>query len=174
MADQFIAEIRLFPFNFAPTGWAMCLGQLVSISQYTALFSLLGTNFGGNGTSTFALPNLQGTSPMHWGNGAGLSSYYLGEVAGSATVTLTLGQMPLHNHLIMVGEGGSPTNAPSTATYLGQADAARWYLPSGTPNVTLAANAIGFAGGSQPHPNQQPYQTLNFCIALSGTYPPRS
>jgi microcystin-dependent protein len=175
MSDQYLGEIRTFGFNFAPVGWALCNGQLLAISQNAALFSLIGTYFGGNGTSNFALPNLQGNAPMQWGNGTGLSNYVLGQPAGTTTVTITVPQMPNHSHAIQVGEAGTPTNIPSPTTWLGEASPAKFYLPAadGPPNVPLSQNAIGTAGGSQPHNNTQPYLTINFCIALTGAFPPR-
>jgi microcystin-dependent protein len=173
MSDQYLGEIRAFGFNFAPVGWAQCNGQLLAISQFTALFSLLGTNYGGNGTSTFGLPNLQGNVPMHWGQGTGLSQYFIGQTAGSATETLITSQMPMHNHALQAATG-TKTNAPSPTTWLGEADPAKIYIATGTPNVQLAQNAIGPAGSGQSHENRQPYETLNFCIAMSGVFPPRS
>src|SRR5471032_736702 len=110
MSSPFLAEIRPFAFNFAPRGWVQCDGQLLAISQFTAVFALLGTNFGGNGTSNFGLPNLQGATPMHWGNGAGLTSRVIGETGGTSTVTLAQAEMPQHNHTFQVGEGGTVTN----------------------------------------------------------------
>jgi microcystin-dependent protein len=175
MSDQYVGEIRAFGFNFAPYGWAWCNGQLLSIQQYTALFSLLGTYFGGNGTSNFQLPNLQGTVPMHWGNGSGLSPYVLGETVGSTTMTLSQGQMWAHSHAIQVAEAQSAiqsTAIPSSSAWLGLSDPAKSYV-AGNQNATMSANSIGFAGASQPHINQQPYLTLNYCIALTGAYPPR-
>lgn len=177
MTDQYLGEIRAFGFNFAPVGWAQCNGQLMSISQNTALFSLLGTNFGGNGVNTFGLPNLQGNAPMHWGNGAGLSPYSIGETAGSPTVTLSVAQIPAHTHNIQVAEagreGGLATATPAPTAWLGLSTPAKAYVSSGTPNAQLASNAIGYAGNSQPHANMQPYETLSFCIALTGAFPPR-
>lgn len=178
MTDQYLGEIRAFGFNFAPMNWAQCNGQIAPISQYTALFSLLGTNFGGNGTNNFGLPDLQGRVPMHWGNGPGLSPYVLGETTGSPAVTLTLPQISVHTHNIQVAEAprGSTdaTPTPSPSAWLGLSAPAKAYVATGNPNVQLNVNAIGVAGSSQPHENRQPYLTLNFCIALSGIYPPRS
>lgn len=173
MTDQYLGEIRTFGFNFAPAGWAQCNGQILAISQNTALFSLLGTNYGGDGRTTFGLPNLQGNVPMHWGQGAGLSQYILGQTAGAPTVTLSSSQMPSHNHALQVAEG-TATNAPSSSAWLGRADPAKFYTTTGTPSVNLAQGAIGPAGGGSPHPNQQPYLVVNFCIALQGVFPPHS
>jgi microcystin-dependent protein len=174
MADPFVAEIRIFTGNFAPIGWAMCNGQLIPISQNTALFSLLGTNFGGNGTTNFALPNLQGASPLGWGQGAGLSERNLGQSGGEKTVTLTQSQIPSHSHRVE-GTVGAITASPSKATFasasLGHASA---YGPStGTP-VPMNANAVETSGGGQPHDNMPPYLALNFIISLQGIFPPRS
>ena len=175
MTDQFVAEIRIFAGNFAPTGWALCNGQILSISQNTALFSLLGTTYGGNGTSNFGLPNLQGSAPMHFGQGAGLSPRVLGETGGETTVTVLQGQMPSHAH---VAEGASiPGDAVSPAGNLpavpGQSRGATAYT-AGAGTGTLAASALSPSGGSQPHNNMPPYLTLNFIIALQGIFPPRS
>ncbi|HZD48919.1 MAG TPA: tail fiber protein [Silvibacterium sp.] len=179
MSDQFLAEIRIFPFSFAPYGWAFCNGQILPLSQNTALFSLLGTTYGGNGTSNFALPNLQGNAPMHPGQGPGLSSHILGETGGSATVTLLLTQMAAHTHSIncidgarVGGQTGVPTNAILVKTGGTPTNA---YTTSGAPqNQTMAAAMVGPVGGNQPHNNLMPYLTLNFCIAMQGIYPPRS
>jgi|SRR5579862_170444 len=178
MSDQYLGEIRAFGFNFAPIGWAQCNGQLMSITQNTALFSLLGTNFGGNGTTTFGLPNLSGAVPMHWGDGAGLSSYSIGEDAGAPAETITVAQMPAHSHAVQVAEAtrgstGEETANPGPTAWLGLSSPANAYVKTGTANVQLAANAISPSGGSQPHQNMQPFLTLNFCIALTGVFPPR-
>jgi microcystin-dependent protein len=173
MADPFVAEIRIFPFNFAPTGWAMCNGQLLPISQNTALFSLLGTFYGGDGKSTFALPDLQGNVPIHQGQGPGLSLRDLGETSGSETVTLLQSEIPAHSHNLM----SSTTNANRTAPQgnsLAKVLGATPYAPSGGPTTTLADQALMPAGSDQPHNNMQPYLTLNFCIALQGVFPPRT
>jgi len=178
MADPFVAEIRTFAFNFAPKGWAFCNGQVMSISQNTALFSLLGTTYGGDGKSNFALPNLQGSAPMHPGQGPGLSLHDLGETGGSDTVTLLQTEMPTHTHAIncidggrVGGQSGVPTNAILVKTGGAPANA---YTTGATQNLTMAGNMVGVVGGSQPHNNLMPYLTLNFCIALQGVFPPRS
>ncbi len=171
MADPFIAEIRIVPFNFAPRGWAFCDGQLLPLSQNTALFSLLGTNYGGDGRSNFGLPNLQGRSPMQWGQGPGLSPRDIGESGGQASVTLTAVEMPSHSHGLMADPGSATTGAPSAAA-LATASAPAYGPPSDP--VAMSGNAISTTGGSAPHENRQPFLTLNFVIALQGVYPPRS
>jgi microcystin-dependent protein len=178
VSDPFVAEIRIVPFNFAPKGWAFCNGQLMPISQNTALFSLLGTTYGGNGQTTFALPNLQGMSPLQQGQGAGLSLRNLGEMGGSDVVTLLSSQVPAHVHTLMaragsVGDSTSPTNtALGKATYGRQA--INTYSATAATPVAMHPAAIVPAGGSLPHNNLQPYLTLNFIIALQGIFPPRS
>lgn len=178
MANPFVAEIRIFPFNFAPQGWAFCNGQLLPLSQNTALFSLLGTTYGGDGKSNFALPNLQGNAPMHWGQGPSLSLHDLGETGGSDTVTLLQTEMPSHTHTIncidgprVAGQSGQPGNAVPVKTGGTPANA---FTSGATQNQTMATNMVAIVGGSQPHNNLMPYLTLNFCIALQGVYPPRS
>ncbi len=176
MADPFVAEIRIFPFNFAPQGWAFCNGQLMPIAQNTALFSLLGTNFGGNGVSNFALPNLQGRFALAPGQGPGLSPRDLGETGGSATVTLQPGQVPGHTHQLMATASAtspSPANAALSQALLPPSTAVPVYRNSAN-RVPMAPDAVGVAGGSQPHNNRQPYLALHFCIALQGVFPPRS
>jgi microcystin-dependent protein len=174
MADQFVGEIRVFPFNFAPLGWAMCDGQLMAISQNTALFSLLGTQFGGNGTSNFALPNLQGSVPLDAGFGAGLSQRVIGEVGGSPTVTLTVSEIPTHSHSVACATTSNATS-PANAVFggAGRGKPSAYALSSGT-KVNMSASAVAQAGGSRPHDNMQPYLVLNFCIALQGIFPARA
>jgi microcystin-dependent protein len=173
MADPFVAEIRIFPFNFAPTGWAFCDGQLLPLSQNTALFSLLGTTYGGNGKSNFALPDLQGEAPMHPGQGPGLSLHDLGETGGSETVTLLESEVPAHQHTVRA-VGGDPGDlqAPTPARSIARSANGFGYV-SGPMNATMAPQALPQAGSSQPHNNLQPYLTLYFCIALQGVFPPR-
>jgi microcystin-dependent protein len=172
MADPFVAEIRIFPFNFAPTGWAFCAGQLLPISQNTALFSLLGTTYGGDGKSTFALPNMQGNAPMHPGQGPGLSLHDLGETGGSDTVSLLESEIPSHSHTLRADILDiADTNVVSPNASLALSSGGTLYQSA--PNGNLSANAIAPAGGDQPHNNLQPYLTLNFCIALQGIFPPR-
>jgi len=172
MADPFVAEIRIFPFNFAPRGWAFCNGQLLPISQNTALFSLLGTTYGGNGQSNFALPNLQGSAAMQPGQGPGLSLRDLGEVGGSDTVTLLQSEIPAHAHALMASnEIGEDRKAVGEA--MARSTGGPLYGPVPASPVAMAFEALPVAGSSFPHNNLMPYLTLNFCIALQGVYPPR-
>lgn len=171
MADPFVAEIRIFPFNFAPKGWAWCDGQLLPLSQNTALFSLLGTTYGGNGKSNFALPDLQGSAPMHPGQGPGLSLHDLGETGGSETVTLLQSEIPAHAHQLRCVNGDGDQADPTGKTWGATPSGANPYIsPS---NGNMSPQALGITGGSQPHNNMQPYLTFYFCIALQGVFPPR-
>jgi microcystin-dependent protein len=174
--DPFVAEIRIFPFNFAPKGWAFCDGQILPLSQNTALFSLLGTTYGGDGKSNFALPNMQGNAPMHPGQGPGLSLHDLGETGGSDTVSLLESEIPSHSHGVMSVSGQIAANTDvAAANSFAKAVQGNPYLaPASQPTVNLNDNTIAPAGGDQPHNNMQPYLTLNFCIALQGVYPPRT
>lgn len=177
MSDPFVAEIRIFPFNFPPKGWAFCDGQLMPISQNTALFSLLGTTYGGDGKSTFALPDLQGSSPMHPGQGLGLSLHDLGEQGGSETVTLLESEIPAHPHTVgraLDQPGNSMTPVASIWAQGGTARAVVNTYNPGPPTAAMKSDVIQPTGGSLPHNNMQPYLTLNFCIALQGVFPPRS
>ena len=174
MSDQFVGEIRIFAGNFAPTGWAMCNGQLMPISQNTALFSLLGTFYGGDGKSTFALPNLQGSVPVHQGQGPGLSDYFLGQTGGENNVTLLTTEMPAHNHQAMGIAGGGQTAPDPTAVW--GTLAGRTPPPlysSAAPDVTMSPTALGVLGSSFPHNNLQPALVLNFIIAQQGIFPSR-
>jgi microcystin-dependent protein len=181
MAEPFLGEIRATSFNFAPKGWFLCNGQLLAIQQYTALFSLLGTYYGGNGVQNFALPNLQSRIPIHQGTGNGLSTYVIGQTGGVENVSLLYNQMPLHTHLINASSAYGTSNAPS-GNVIGTTNAGSASAP--TPgqldfvttaaNATMEATTIGQNGGSQPHPNLQPYLVINFIIAYSGIFPSRS
>jgi microcystin-dependent protein len=174
MSDPFVAEIRIFPFNFPPKGWAFCNGQLLPISQNTALFSLLGTTYGGDGKSTFALPDLLGSAAMHPGQGPGLSLHDLGESGGSETVTLLQSEMPAHAHTMRASNtaGDDPTPGNNTIARSGSTNL---YQQNSAANLaSMAPEGLPPAGGSQPHNNMQPYLTLNFNIALQGVFPPRS
>lgn len=183
MADPFVAEIRIFPFNFPPTGWAWCDGQVMPLSQNTALFSLLGTTYGGDGRSNFALPDLQGSAPMHWGQGPGLSLRDLGEFGGTETVSLLESEVPSHSHPLTTKSGGENTHLPvghhltalDAKTVLGVAKPQPPVYQSAVSNlVSLHASVVTPAGGDVPHNNLQPYLTLYFCIALQGVFPPRT
>jgi microcystin-dependent protein len=172
MADPFVAEIRIFPFNFAPKGWAFCNGQLLPLSQNTALFSLVGTTYGGDGKSTFALPDLQGSAPMHPGQGPGLSLHDLGETGGSETVSLLQSEMPAHTHTLRANTlDTADFNTPGPTTSFAQSSGADVYQPA--TNATLAPQVLPVQGGSFPHNNMMPYLTLSFNIALQGVFPPR-
>ena len=176
MADPFVAEIRIFPFTFAPKGWAFCDGQLLPISQNTALFSLLGTTYGGDGKSTFALPDLQGSAAMHPGQGNGLSLYDLGQTGGSESVTLLVSEIPSHAHAVgrALNDAGntiSPVNAVWAQSAAGRGAAALYI--NGAPTGQVNINSLAPTGGGLPHNNMQPYLTLNFCIALQGVFPAR-
>ena len=173
MADPFVAEIRIFPFNFAPKGWAWCDGQLLPLSQNTALFSLLGTTYGGNGKSNFALPDLQGRAPMHPGQGPGLSLHDLGETGGSETVSLLKSEIPSHAHTLSVSNQMASSTSPQGLP-LGASAGEVIYSDNTSNRVGMSLNALAPAGGDQPHNNLQLYLTFYFCIALQGVFPPRT
>lgn len=176
MSSPYLGEIRCFGFNFAPQGWAFCNGQLLAISQNDALFAVIGTTYGGDGSTTFGLPNLQGKIPMHWGNGPGGFNTTLGEVQGSPTVTLSPSHMPTHTHVItseLVLPGGVNEHL-ATATvsaFIGPSAPDMAYKTSPAIDTAFSPLAISSSGGSQPHENMQPYLTINFCIALEGIFP---
>ncbi|HEY1979772.1 MAG TPA: tail fiber protein [Xanthobacteraceae bacterium] len=178
MSQAYVGEIRCFGFNFAPYQWAQCNGQVMAISQNAALFSILGTYYGGNGTTTFALPNLQGGIPMHWGSGPGLPTTTVGETMGSTQVTLNLNEIPQHNHVVSSATRGSAAEAaplPTSTSFISNAKGAEIYqAPPVTTNAPFSQKAISQTGGGQSHNNMQPYLALNFCIALYGNFPPRS
>ena len=178
MANPFLAEIRMFAGNFAPKGWALCNGQLLPLSQNTALFSLLGTTYGGDGKSTFGLPNLQNSAPMHPGQGPGLSFHDLGETGGESAVTLLQTEMAAHNHtancLSTTGDVNNPSpNLWAATAAIGRGGGPPNYASTGNP-APMNPQAIGIAGSSQPHNNMSPYLAVTFIIALQGVYPPRS
>ncbi|HEY5029145.1 MAG TPA: tail fiber protein [Candidatus Angelobacter sp.] len=173
MSDPFVAEIRMFAGNFAPKGWASCDGQLLPISQNTALFSLLGTFYGGDGKSTFGLPNLEGSTPVGQGQGAGLSEYFLGQAGGSSTVTLLTSEMPIHNHFVTAyTDDLSDVPGPSPSVVLGRAQGLNPYRPQS--DTTMEFNAVSVTGSSFPHNNMMPFLTVYFIIAQQGVFPPRS
>ncbi len=178
MADQFLAEIRIFAGNFAPTGWALCNGQLLPISQNTALFSLLGTNYGGDGKSTFGLPNLQGSAPMAAGQGPGLSLRDLGEIGGEPNVTLLVSEMPAHTHTAQADAGGGGNAVPTNNSWGasgGRGRPAAPYAPSApATNVQMNPQATSITGSGLPHNKMPPYLGMTFIIALQGIFPARS
>jgi microcystin-dependent protein len=182
MSEPFVAEITMFAFNFAPKGWAFCHGQLLPISQNTALFSLLGTMYGGDGKSTFGLPNLQDSAANSFGQGPGLSLYDQGEQGGEPYVTLLQSEMPAHNHSFSASTSmGTTTTSAGNELGVGQGgtkqNTYKANIYSTHPNLAttgLLPSSLSIAGGSQPHNNMQPYLTVNFCIALQGVFPPRS
>jgi len=176
MSQPYIGEIRAFGFPFAPQNWAFCNGQSVNISDNPTLFNVIGTTYGGNGTTTFNLPNLQGRVPMHWGTGPG-GTTVLGQPLGQTTVTLTQAQTPSHAHVltaVSVPSGGvvEKTPIPKNVSFLGPTNPSGiWRNTSPSVNSQLAANTLSQVGGSQPHDNMQPYLAVNFCICLYGVYP---
>jgi microcystin-dependent protein len=174
MADPFVAEIRIFPWSFAPRGWALCNGQLLPISQNTALFSLLGTFYGGDGKSTFALPNLQGAAPMHIGQGPGLTPRDIGESGGTDTVTLIQSEIPVHTHTLQANAAAADLQSPGPNRVLARSGGGNAYQSNTSANlVQLAPVTLAPSGQSLPHNNLMPYLTLSFCIALQGVFPAR-
>ena len=179
MSQPYIGEIILFAGNFAPRGWALCQGQILSIAQNTALFSILGTTYGGNGQTTFALPDLRGRAPIGQGQGPGLQNYVLGEMAGSENVSLISTEMPQHTHLLQANSAGGSETAPTNNVIAAVSDPNSGSLfsafaPAASVNTTMAPQAVGLAGGSQPHNNMQPFLCLNYIIALEGIFPSRN
>jgi microcystin-dependent protein len=171
MSSPFVAEIRIFACNFAPKGWATCDGQLLPISQNTALFSLLGTFYGGDGKSTFALPNFDGSAGLNQGQSTTGTEYFLGQSSGVENVTLLQTEMPFHNHVLQAS--GQPGNRrPVAGNAMARSTGANMYLPSGT-TALMAFQAVTQKGGSLPHNNMSPYLTLLYCIAMQGVFPPR-
>lgn len=176
MSEPYLGMICIYPYTFAPRGWAFCAGQILPIAQNTALFSLLGTTFGGNGQTTFALPDLRSRLPIGAGQGTGLSSYALGQQAGTENATITVNQMPQHTHTfaplcvdddgtLTLTKGSAPANSPG---------ATKIYGPGASATSAMVAGNTGIAGGSQPTPILNPYLALNFCIALEGIFPSRN
>jgi microcystin-dependent protein len=175
MSDQFIGEVRPFACNFAPFGWAFCQGQILSISQNTALFSLLGTFYGGNGTSTFALPDLRGRVPMHYGTDPVGNQYSLGEVAGTETITLLSQQMPIHTHTFSGSNATGLHPKPQPGGMMGTSSGGGAYYATAVSLTNVNVGTVSlYAGGNQPHTNIQPYQAINWCIALRGIFPSRN
>ena len=173
MSDPFIGEIKVFGGNFAPRGWALCDGQLLPISQFTAVFSLLGTMYGGDGRTTFGLPDLRGRVPVHQGQGPGLGNYVQGQRGGSTTTTLTAAQLPSHGHAARAATAPGSTHPPAGGTALARSAGGNAWS-SGAPDTQLAADALTPTGGGQAHNNLQPYLALYFIIALEGLFPSRS
>jgi microcystin-dependent protein len=171
--DPFLAEIRIFAGNFAPRGWALCDGSVLAISQNTALFSLLGTNYGGNGTSTFALPDLQGKIPMSSGQGPGLTPRSVGESSGTQTVALTSSQLPIHGHTLKGAASPADQSLPAPNNMLAVSTSGYAYQTDATHVTALHPAALAAAGGGLPHNNMPPYLALTFIIALQGIFPPR-
>jgi microcystin-dependent protein len=173
MSDQFTGEIRVFGCNFAPVGWALCNGQLLSISQNSALFSLLGTQFGGNGTSNYALPNLQGAFPINQGQGAGLTDRVMGDTGGEASVTLTTAEIPSHSHTVGCATTAG-TASPGSALFGGGGRGKQPAYAAGPATVAMKSDAVNTAGSGGAHENRPPFVVVNFCIALTGIFPDRS
>jgi microcystin-dependent protein len=174
MSQPFLSEIRIFAGNFAPRGNAFCAGQIMSIAQNTALFSLLGTNYGGNGQTTFALPDLRSRVPMHWGSGAGLTPHVIGEQSGSESVTLLQTEIPQHTHNVAASSGvATVSEAASDVVLARSADGATAYVAS-APNTPLSPLTVGITGSGQPHNNLMPYLAINYIIALQGIFPSRN
>jgi len=174
MSSPYLGEIRMFAGNFAPSGWQFCNGQTLAISQYTALFAIIGTTYGGNGTTTFQLPNLQGRVPIHQGTGAGLSTYVLGEQGGVQNVTLLANQMPIHNHVVNAVPSGGNSATPANALPAIESTGTSLDYSNGPASTTMNAGMVGNAGGSQPFSVLQPYLTISFIIAMVGIFPSRN
>jgi microcystin-dependent protein len=168
MGTPYVGEIRMVGFNFAPVGWAFCNGQLMPISENDTLFNLIGTTYGGDGQETFALPNLQSRIPIHAGQGSGLPNFVIGEMAGTETVTLTVPQIPSHNHAAMATSNSGNQSTPQNGIWASPGQGA---YGTGTASLAMKANLIAISGGSQPHENMMPYLTINFIISLYGVYP---
>ncbi len=168
-SQPYVGQVVLFPYNFAPVGWAFCAGQLMPISENDTLFNLIGTTFGGDGQETFQLPNLQGRTPIHQGTSRTGTTYIIGETGGVETVTLTLAQIPAHMHPAVASDNAQSSANPN-GNLLG-ANGPLMYIPNVSPSGSMAGNMLGSAGGSQPHDNRQPYLTLNWCISLFGIFP---
>ena len=173
--DQFVGQIIAVGFNFAPVGWVLCNGQLLPISEYEVLYTLIGTTFGGNGQTTFAVPDLRGRSPMGQGTGPGLPAAVLGQAAGSESVTLLSTQIPTHPHLLMASSATGTLSKPTATSVLANQSNALTPMYAAPPStVSLLPTSIGQAGGSQPHENRQPYNTVNYIISTVGIFPSQS
>lgn len=169
MGNPFVGEIRMFGGNFAPVGWALCQGQTMSIAENDVLFALIGTTYGGDGQQTFNLPNLASRVPVHQGQGGGLANYVMGEQTGTESVTLTLNQIPSHNHTVQANAGGANGANPAGMVLASGASGPPWF--AGAAAVSLAPNALGMDGGNQPHDNMVPFLVINFIISLFGIFP---
>ncbi len=179
MSEPFIGEIRMWACNYAPRGWAFCHGGTMSITDNTALFSIIGTVYGGDGRTTMGLPNLQGRAPMLWGRGPGLTNHLQGETSGKPTVPLEQSQIPSHDHILTGMKETGTSGTPDPTLYMGadrgkQGDNILYLSSDPTSNTSLAPETLATAGASQPHENRQPYSAVNFCIALIGLYPTRN
>lgn len=174
MSTPFLGEIILVGFNFAPQGYAFCNGQLLAIAQNTALFSLLGTTYGGDGQTTFALPDLRSRVPLHFGQGQGTSNYNLGDKPGVETVALAAGHMPAHIHPVNGFSGSGDLSPPTTDAVWAKSKVGDRVARVGPPNTTMAAGSVGSVGNSNPHENRQPFLAINYVIALQGIFPARS
>lgn len=170
MSESYIGEIRMFAGTFAPQGWAFCDGSLVSIAEYESLFNLIGTTYGGDGQSTFALPDLRGRVPIHQGTGPGLSTHTIGEMGGTESVTLMTSQMPVHNHAAMANNAGGNADTPAN-NFWSASTTTTQYVPGSEANTGMGASAIVYAGGNQPHDNMLPFTAISFIISLYGIYP---
>lgn len=174
MTEPFLGEIQVFGFNFAPNGWASCNGAVVPIQQYSALFSLLGVNFGGNGTTTFQLPNFTNRAGCNQGQGPGLSSRFIGETFGASSETLTVAQMPAHMHQFTIynqPDLAKKSGSPSAGNSLSPPGSTSPFVANAQPNAQFPPTMLGSTGSSQPHENRQPYLALNYSIAMVGVYP---
>jgi microcystin-dependent protein len=171
MSNPFLGELRLFGGNFAPRGWALCSGQLMPIAQNDALYSLIGTTYGGDGQVTFGLPDLRGRRPVSQGQGPGLSSYQVGQAGGVEAVTLSPAQLPIHTHQVMAVAATASAGSPAANAWAAWPDN---QYTTGSPSAQLAAASTAVAGGNQPHDNLSPYLVVNFIIALEGVYPSRN
>jgi microcystin-dependent protein len=173
MSDPFLAEVRIVGFNFPPSGWAECNGQLMPLSQNTALFALLGTMYGGDGKSTFALPDMKGNACVHHGQGVGLSQRFIGEIGGAETVTLLTSEIPVHTHAMNAQATPSSTGTPSANVTLARSAGGSAYRAAGGPTGTMAPQELAPQGGSLPHNNLMPYLVMRYIICLQGVFPAR-
>lgn len=174
MNEPFIGSIMMFGFNFAPLDWAFCNGDSLSIANYTTLFALIGTNFGGDGVQTFNLPDMRGRVPVHQGQAAGFPQFSMGQRGGEETVTLNASQMPIHNHTVNANSASGDTGDPKSAIFANSGATDREYLSTGAANIHMSSQTMTSNGGNQPHDNMQPFLTVNFCIAFNGIFPSRN